>query len=76
MDNNRQLSDIISMARDIKKHPDATKEIKDMADSIIEDAQIGKFINKKRVDNMEEWFLRRPEYPDDWVGRPADDFDF
>jgi len=76
MDNNRQLSDIIALAREIKKHPKAPPEIKKLAEEIIEDAEVGRFINRKRERNMEEWFLRRLEYPDDWVGRPADDYDF
>jgi hypothetical protein len=64
------------MARDIKRRKDISDEVRQIAQDIIEDAEKGMRINYVRRRNMEEWFLRRPEYPDDWVGRPADDFDF
>jgi hypothetical protein len=76
IDNDWELKAIVSMARDIKRRKDISDEVRQIAQDIIEDAEKGMRINYVRRRNMEEWFLRRPEYPDDWVGRPADDFDF
>ena len=74
MDNNWELNDILRYARGIKRRTDIPDDVREAASYIIDAAEKGKRINYVSAKNLEEWFLRRPEYPDDWVGRPADDF--